>query len=213
MKRILMTLVLVGSLVFSLAACTMASSIYVDSLAGSSWKADILGSSNDGDLNGNVIGVEASSSRLTVGLEYLTGTEKSDSDGDSDFDTLYCKAGFKLSGDESSYTALTVGYDKLTFDNDDDTEFSGIIVGVAGVCNLSEKSQLEASLGYSISGTYSSAGSDQDITILLGKVKYSHFFTGNFGASVSYRYEKYDLDDVDMSFSLSGPTVGLIYRF
>lgn len=213
MKKILVTLFLVSSLVFSFAASAMADSVYVDGFveSKSDWQLEDIGDGDDDNLSGFVLGGNFSGDRVTLGLEYLDRTLKT-AYGDMDTDTVYIKGGFTLFANDANNVAVTLGYDKLDF-SDSSLEYNGIILGINGTFNLSENSRLEGSLGYSVSGTCESDILDEDITILLLNAKYSYFFTDCIGASVGYRFEQYEFDDLDLKTTFSGPTVGLTFKF
>jgi opacity protein-like surface antigen len=210
MKKIFVMLFLAGSLVFALAAGAMASSVYVDGLFEGDSKSESSGTIN-GDFSGLTLGANLTFDKVFLNLEYAQETmEYSD---DTDMDTINFKCGYAFFVGDECYLALTAGYHQMKPDTSSNPELSGALIGLTAVSNLGGSSRLEGSVGYSVSGTYKRDGaSDQDLDILQLQVKYSYFFTENFGAGIGYRYTQYKYEDDD-KLTNSGPTAGVTYRF
>jgi hypothetical protein len=226
MKKILVTLFLVSSLVFALAAGAMANSVYVDNMVGGTSKFE---GTEEGesysfkpDLNDLTLGTNINCGKLLFNLEYSKDTIKASGEGedteDTDFNIINFKLGYALIGDEQSYLALTAGYHQMKYDDDSSEKIYGVIIGLSAASDLSEKSMLAGSVGYSVSGTAKSKDEDtlatvkDDIDILLLQVKYSYYFTANFGLGIGYKLTQYKGDD-DSKLTQSGPTAGLTYKF
>jgi hypothetical protein len=219
MKKILVTLLVVTSMTFALAAAAMANSVYVDGLV--SGKCD-TGDSEKNDFKSYTLGTNLNYDKLLFNLEYSKDTIKSDDPDvdDSKSDTINFKAGYTLFGGEQSSLALTAGYYQNKFDVDSDEQYSGVVLGLSAASSLGEKALLEGSAGYSINGKnkYTESGNDvkADSDILLLQVKYSYFFTNNFGLGIGYKLTRYKItegDDNGDKITFSGPTVGLTYKF
>jgi hemolysin activation/secretion protein len=223
MKKILVTLLVVSSMVFALTAAAMANSVYVDGLVNGKEKAEGnepgYGSYNEKyDSTSYALGANLNAGKFLFNLEYaknkIENADPSDpTDEDTKSDTINFKVGYTLFGDEQSYLALTAGYYQEKIDDSDNSQNNGTILGLKAATNLNEKALLEGSAGYSVSGTSKADHSkDEDIDILLLQVKYSYFFTENFGLGVGYKLTQYKGDN-DSKETMSGPTVGLTYKF
>lgn len=221
MKRILGTMLLAGLLVFSFAAIAMAGgSFYAEGLIHSQWelKDDSSGLEDDaseGDLSGSVLGVKLASDRFLLGLEYLDRTTKNPVDGDANFETVYIKGGLILFGDDQNHLAVTVGYNRQS---DDVQKMDGVIWGMDWTTNLSDKTLLEASAGYSDSTVWKAVDEEDDdeldVKVLLLNVRYTCFLTNQLGVSLGYRFDEYTIDSLgDPKIRYAGPTAGLTYRF
>jgi opacity protein-like surface antigen len=216
MKKLFISLFLVSSLVISLAACAMASSsIYVGSMVGSGWKSESSLGDSDGDLGGLEAGLNFASDKLSLGLEYIDGTEKGPANGDTNYNTLRIKGGFNILSNETGHLALTVGYTQTSFDDSDNSKVNGTMVGLDSLDCFGEKARIDCSCSWSVSATNKSdTDPDGDALILLASIKYSYFLADNLGLSIGYRYEQYSFDnDEDVIVKFSGPTAGLTYRF
>jgi hypothetical protein len=175
-------------------------------------------------------GVNLDCGKFLFNLEYARNTTTALVAGvaDSDTNTINGKCGYALFADGQSYLALTAGYHQTKSDSAVD-RFSGVLVGLTAVNNLSEKSRLEGSLGYSLSGTCkfqdpdTGVATEKDTDILLFQVKYSYFFTENFGLGIGYQLTQHkyntivnvlgEMMDMNIKVTNSGPTVGVTYRF
>ncbi|MGD8400330.1 MAG: outer membrane beta-barrel protein [Bacillota bacterium] len=209
MKKIFVMLFLAGALVFALAAGAMASNVYVDGLV--EGNAEYTGI-NDQDFSGLTLGANLTFEKIFLNLEYAQETSEEDGD-DSDMDTINLKCGYAFFVGDESYLALTAGYHQKKPDTSYNPELSGALIGLTAVSNLGGNSRLEGSAAYSVDGTYKVDGDpDTDLDILQLQIKYSFFFTENFGAGIGYRYTQYKFEDDDKT-THSGPTVGVTYRF
>jgi hypothetical protein len=227
MKKILVTLLVISAMVFAMAAAALASEVYLDGLVSGDLKDKCTDPDPDPDLNyndkydlkGYTLGTNLNFGRLLFNLEYSKDTAKY-SDGDVDLDTLNIRCGYILFGDEQSYWALTAGYHQMEPDEDSyDVKYNGTIIGLNAVSNFSEKSRLEGFVGYSVDGSYKleafGTNDKYDLDTLLLQVKYSYYFTDNFGIGLGYKLTKYkyEEDTSEIKNTYSGPTIGLTYRF
>jgi hypothetical protein len=222
LKKILVTLLLISSMVFALAAAAMANSVYLDGMVNGKDKIELnylgINLSQKIDFTSYALGTNFNCGKVLFNLEYAENTSDTTEVGeliDLETDTINFKCGYTLYGDAQSYLALTAGYHQMKFDNNINTKYSGAILGLKTVNNLNERILFEGSLGYSLSGTGKADGyADFDIDILLLQLKYSYFLTGNFGLGIGYKLTQYNLDDqIDTKRTMSGLTVGLTYKF
>jgi hypothetical protein len=223
MKKIFVTLLVVSAMVFALTAAALANNVYVDGVVNGKDKSESNdGTSEKNDLKSYTLGANFNLDKFLFNLEYAKETDKSNDPADSDtkYDTINFKVGYTLFGDELNYLALTAGYHQSKGDDDADQQFSGVILGISAVNNLSERTLLEGSVGYAVSGKnkYKDSGIEykNDIDIFLLQAKYSYFFTDNFGLGIGYKYTQYKVTEGDYDgdkTTMSGPTVGLTYKF
>jgi hypothetical protein len=231
MKKILVTLLVVSSMIFAMAIATMASDVYVDGLVSGDLESKttyaLLPTENSDDkydLNGYTVGTNLNFGRFLINLDYSKDTIKAIEAGESDEDqnTINIKCGYILIGDEQSYLALTAGYHQTEPDeNTDDEKMNGAIIGLNAASNLGERSRLEGFVGYSVDGSMEFLDDDSgstvkyDLDILLLQVKYSYYLTDNFGIGIGYKSIRYKIDEelFVSKITHSGPTIGLTYRF
>jgi hypothetical protein len=207
MKRIFLNLFLAGVLVFTLSTAALASNLYFDYWGKGT--ADTAGVEND--LSGLALGLNLYGEKFLANLEYSQNTKETASN-DIDMDEFNLKGGYALFIGNQSFLALTAGYHQMKPDSALDEEYSGALVGLEAM-SLFERSRLEGSVGYSVSGTYKKNGAaDQDLDILRWQVKYSFFITANCGLGVGYKSIEYKIEDGAKTTN-SGPTVGVTYKF
>lgn len=235
MKKGILTIILISFLIFATAAAVMASNIYVDGLINGNRETDLtlvdlygVTGSVDNDFESFAYGVNLDCGKWRFNLEYAQDTTKVNMSGVKttvDTATGNFKCGYALLNDEQSSLALTVGYHQLKYDSDA-TEFTGAIIGLNLMSNLSERARLEGFLGYSVSGAYKYQDTDtaamvnKDADILLLQLKYSFYLNEKLGLGIGYKLTKYQYERTDSTYgeenikdTFSGPTVGLTYRF
>ncbi len=214
MKKIIITLFLVGLLLLSLTVYAMANSISVSSLIEPKWEQ--TGKQTNNDLKGiSVNGDVTFGNDFTLWFDFTSRIDETDS-GDIDLDNHYIKLScLDLIENDAAILEITAGYNWLSCDipNTNNSKYTGYIIGLDGKLWLSEKSELEGAVGYSIHGKGKVGSADEDATILLSNITYSYFFAGNLGTSLGYKFEQYKLSDTNKKTTFSGPTFGLTYQF
>jgi hypothetical protein len=214
MKKALIILTLVCSLTLSLTAGAMANSVYIDGMVGSKWEK--TANDTDDDMSCYIIGGDYYIDKFKIGFEYMNGTEdKSGSNNsDLDFSSFYVKGGYNLLNTDKYSIDATLAYYNRNYDDSDDTEINGILIGADATYKFNDRSYLEGAFGYSVSGKLESDTVDDDATTLLLIAKYTYLFTDNVGASLGYRYYKTTVDtNGDPEYNHYGPTVGVTYKF
>lgn len=212
MKKLLLLLTLVISLVFCFTASTMAAAetanVYVDTMIGGAVDDPFYG---DGDAHETYIGFELPLDQFKLDFELQTGKWDLDRNENDDFDGFEIKGGYQLLNDRDLqlYATLSDFYRKF----DSDQEFSGILVGVDVVSNLTQKVNVQGSLGVSLTGKFKQNGPDSDASLLHFKAKLNYLITKEVSASLGYRYYGFDLDNLDQEVKSKGLTLGVNFKF
>ncbi len=216
MKKSVWILALVGCLVLSLSAVTMASNVYVAGFGAGEWENNIIDKDDDLDLGFVLGGDYTFLDKFKVGLEYLSGTqEKADNGKDLDYDSYQVGFGYRLVQKDQFNLDATLAYYNESYDDAADTEIDGVILGVDLGYIFNDKFSLTGSLGFSVDGSIDASqtsydGNDADI--FIAKVQGNYHFTEEWSGFLGYRYLSSDVDHFD-KITNQGLTLGAAYRF
>jgi hypothetical protein len=249
LKKIFVIIVIVTCLLGLCANNVLAGNIYID-YQQAEWVNDTPSDKFDNDAPSATIGFTQCFNRVKFSLEYTKATWKDvfteyyglDSNKvNADYKGFDITFGYRLTEQitanlgyhkydlkpvkTSRYYENISGYD----DNYADIEMSGIMLGIDGDFDISDRISLNGSLEYGINSNYRykaldidtlgnlyMATRDYDMNILAAKIKFNYNITNSFAASIGYRYTSYDVDfgnGQKSTLTLSGPTVGFAYKF
>lgn len=210
MKKFFLVLIMAGLLLVSSVVSTQAASVYVDTMVGGTVEdPDGYG---DGDAHDTYIGFELPVDKLKLNLELLTGNWDQNKNADDDFSGYDIKGGYQIikNSDLQLYATLS-GYQR-DFDDSDQT-FSGVLIGVDAISNLSKKVNVEGDIGVSLTGKFEQYGTHHNADLLNLKVKLNYLLTKDVYASLGYRYYQFKINGLDQEVKAKGLTLGAGFKF
>lgn len=169
--------------------------------------------SAENDWGSGVWGIDASVGRCKITVESFAETMEG-----NDSQSTNTKVGFALINDEFIRIDATLSNHNLEINDSVDplgsVDCNGYLIGLDLQLDLSERTVLEAAIGYTNAGTWETSTTDSDASILTYKLKYDWLPWQNFGFSVGYRYYSYRPNSVsNAETSFSEMYCGLVLRF
>jgi opacity protein-like surface antigen len=209
-RKFFLVLLMGGLLLISSVVSTQAASVYVDTMVGGT--VDDPNGYGDGDAHDTYIGFELPVDKFKFNVELLTGDWDQDYNPDDDFSGYDIKGGYQIVNNPDLKLYATLSRYQRDFD-DSDQKFSGTLIGMDAICNLSKKTNIEGDIGVSLTGKFEQYGFHQDADLLNFKVKLNYLLTKDVIASLGYRYYQFKMDDLDQEVKAEGLTMGVGFKF
>lgn len=214
MKKIWAVLVisicLMVSFPISVLAETNRITAYIDAYAVGTWTYDDDYGREDGTLDGVIMGINIPISKFKIGFEYEDISYETYL---SDTSTSIAKGGFQVFGNDKVRVDLTLNYFEREYEVSKGS-VSGLLFGVDGLWNISDRMFLQGSLGLSLDGKAEYESYEEDAFIILEKIKYNYMFTDNFGLGLGFNFISILFDDEDFTtIDTGGFTAGITVRF
>jgi hypothetical protein len=207
MNKLLLLPVLVLCLLFSIAANALAAdapNLYVDTMFYG--RVDGDNRIGDDDAQETYVGIQLPMNKLKLNFELQTGSWDQDP-GDNDFDGYEIKGGYPIlrARNLQLYATFSDYYRKF----DSDQTAKGVLLGADAVYNLSNKTNLEGSIGFTSFGRCA----DQDASLLSLKAKVNYELAKDVYVSLGHRFYGFYLDNSDDEIRASGLTLGVNFKF
>lgn len=179
-------------------------------------------------LGGYVLGIEYPLNSFKIGAELGKGNVKDNSSGSSaDLSLTNLKAGYRLVTQDKFKLDGTLSLLNISTQLSGGGEsFSGNMLGVDGVYNITPKAILEGSVGYSLLGASMKNGiyALDHPSLWEYKIKLNLFIAKKVNATIGYQSYRYsgrlsiyndpsNYINLNTNTSFTGLTFGLIYKF
>lgn len=218
MKKLLVVLVLVTSLVLGSAVCTFAAT-KSESTGGEfyfempmSAKAK-LGSAELGDYTGYLLGLKIPvSDKFKVGFEYFPNSVKLSGGTESKGTEMTFNGGYRLVDNDSVKLDAMLKY-YSTDQKDAGWKGTAFGIGADALFPISDKMNIEGAFDFSLSGTYDDGTTKEDLSVTLLKLKFNYMFTENIGAGLGYFSKSLKAKSQSDAFTVSGVLLGVTYKF
>lgn len=222
MKKVWAMLVLCIFLILAVSMSVLAdtdrATAYVDAYGMGIWSKENDDYENDGLLNGVIVGADIPINIFKLGFEYEDASPHKGDEGKGTlpvYNNYMLKCGFRVFGNDRVRVDLTLSHFEQEFDTKE--TISGNLVGADVLWNISDRMFLQGSLGLSLNGEFQDGSDEENVIIVVGRIKYNYLFTDNFGLGFGIRFNDYiiDLDDDvdDLIEEFGGLTVGATVRF
>jgi hypothetical protein len=165
--------------------------------------------STENNWGSGVLGIDASVGRCKVTVESFSKG--------NDIQSTNTKVGFAMIDEDFFRLDATLSYHQLGINNStdpDNEDCNGYLIGLDLQFDLSERTVLEAAIGYTNAGTWKTSTTDSDVSILVYKIKYDWFPWQNFGFSAGYRNYSYHPNSIsNAETNFSDTYLCLVLRF
>ncbi|MGE5529676.1 MAG: hypothetical protein ACM3X6_11125 [Patescibacteria group bacterium] len=213
MKKVLLVLTVVASMIVCTASAALASGIYLETLIGGNSAITFDGIGDEGDSKGFLIGQHSEVNSFVYGWEYLGGNWEFPDGTEMDVEAFTIEGGYRVYYGDIISLAIILGYynQDILYLN-----FNSLMFGTNFAFQFSNKASLELCAAISLYGKMKMIGVDAgDAGILNYKIRFNYLITDHLGVSLgyhSYLTEHKDLSGT-FAYNMDSFTAGILYKF